>query len=89
MYKLTLTADEREAMDWIGGRYFHGHELSGILSECMAEWDEWDMEGDITFLIPEHKAWEISDGLQGEDFELACLCEDFAAKLIGFCYNLV
>jgi len=89
MYSLTLTAEEREAMDWIGHRYAHGNALSDILTECMAEWDEWDHEGDLTFMIPEHKAWEINDLLQGEDFELACLCGKFAEKLISFCFNIV
>ena len=31
MYSLILTADERKAIDWIGKRYSHGHDLLKLL----------------------------------------------------------
>src|SRR5262245_37234458 len=31
MYTLSLTADERKAIDWIGNRYAHGYELRRVL----------------------------------------------------------
>lgn len=61
-YRLTLTADERKAIDWIGDRYDHGNTLSRLLlDECeLSPADaEWADRGPITFALPEHVAWAI------------------------------
>ena len=63
MYKLTLTKSERAAIDWVAYRYFHGDELSDILMQCIEGMDdvvdnEWNLDGDITFNIPEHRTPE-------------------------------
>ena len=62
MYHLTLTVEQQNAIDWVGHRYFGGNDLKKILLSCDLHEDcdgtPWG-ENDLTFLIPEHKAWEI------------------------------
>lgn len=89
MYSLTLTAAERLALDFCGGRYFHGYALSDILTEYMSEFDEWASDEDITFLIAEHSAWAMQDGFQSENYEFACLGSDLRAKFLDFCGAIV
>ncbi len=60
MYTLTLTADERRAFDWVGDRYNSG-KVADLLTDCLPEDREWGDDGDITFHIPEHVAWEINE----------------------------
>jgi len=60
MYTLTLTADERRAFDWVGDRYNSG-KVASLLRDCIPEDREWSDDGDITFTIPEHIAWEINE----------------------------
>lgn len=81
MYTLTLTRGEREALDWIGGRYRHGDELGTLLwMDCTANpLDEWDGDMDITFHIPEHVAWTISEIIDADS--LACLGTRLSRKL--------
>ena len=93
MYKLTLTASERQAIDWIGNRYSHGDDLFDLL--CEVEWegikkDEdwgWFCEKDITFLIPENIAWQISDLLQNSLYE--CFAPELVEKLTNFCAEVI
>jgi hypothetical protein len=54
-YQLELTREERAAMDWIGDRYFHGHDLAMLLSG-LSEVD-WESDETIDYRIPEHVAW--------------------------------
>ena len=52
MYTLTLTRPERAAIDWIGDRYSHGHDL--YLQLCRADWGDaegWDDQEPITFTM--------------------------------------
>ncbi len=60
MYSLTLTADERQAFDWVGSRFNSG-EVADLLLDCMPEDREWSDDTDITFNIPEHVAWQINE----------------------------
>lgn len=64
MYELTLTAGERKAIDWIGHRGRHGTELYRLLwveSTQTPDDADWDDPRDITFSIPEHVAWTVSE----------------------------
>lgn len=88
MYTLTLTANERKAIDWIGGRYAHGHDLYKILMQCPSN-EQWDSSGDVTYQIPEHKAWEINEMGNNCNFIWDCLSSDFAKKLNDFCMAIV
>jgi len=52
MYSLMLTAEERRAFDWVGGRYNSG-KVAGLLLDCIPEDRAWSDDDDITFAIPE------------------------------------
>ena len=83
-YTLTLTRDERRAIDWIDGRYRHGAELWALLCDCRWEPDEldWEDDGPIAFQVPEHLAWELSDIIDADD--LACFGPELCDKLRAF-----
>lgn len=93
MYELTLTAGERQAIDWIGDRYFHGHELWDLLTSCSVDGADpcevWSDEGDVTFLIPEHVAWAIRDGFEAEGRTFDCLGEELTTKLTTFLDSII
>ena len=91
MYKLTLTKEERKAIDWIGNRYFHGNNLrSYLIRKCeFPDILQWNSEEDATFLIPENIAWQIRAGFEDENFEFACFSDELKTKLIQFCDQIV
>jgi hypothetical protein len=88
MYSLTLTADKRRAFDWVGDRYNSG-EVADLLMDCIPEDREWDDDGQITFQIPEHVAWEIDQLAEEEGYSWACFAPALAAKLNEFCRGIV
>ena len=97
-YKLTLSKQDREAIDWVGYRYSNGDELYTLLYKCdyISEHKTscaWDSKSDITFLIPEYIAWEIAENAEQEDgdyvYNFPCFANEFADKLRLFCENLV
>jgi hypothetical protein len=88
MYTLTLTADERRAFDWVGDRY-NSCKFADLLIGCIPENREWDDDGDITFQIPEHVAWEIKELVEEEGYSWACFARTLAAKLSDFCWGIV
>jgi hypothetical protein len=70
MYRLTLTRDDRSAMDWIGQRYSHGNALWSKLelSEGVEiSGSEWDQEGDRCYVIPEGVAWDVAELMRQDD----------------------
>lgn len=92
MYKLTLTKDEREAIDWVGHRYLTGTAFSDLLlhqDTLTVEDREWDHRGDVTFLIPEHVAHEINELFEQEDFLFPCFAQPFASKLLEWSNSIV
>lgn len=86
-YSLTLTKGERRAIDWIGGRYEHGEDFYRLLSDVMPEDAEWDEGEDITFTIPEYKAWEIKDLLNDSLFD--CFAPSLVEKIRRFLDRIV
>jgi len=89
VYKLTLTKAERDAIDWVGGRYPHGDELFRLLTlECKLRpfGSEWTDANDIEFEIPEWVAWEIQELIEEG---LDCFSDDFRLKLYKFCEKIV
>ena len=92
MYTLTLTSDERKAVDWIGNRYGHGNDLyKALVKGDWQENDEWGWygEGDITFTLPEYLAWQIRDIGEECEYRWDCFAEPLAAKLTEFCEKIV
>lgn len=87
-YELTLTKGERDAFDWVGGRY-NGGEVSRLLTGCMGPDDEWSQDGDITFDIPEHIAWKINELAEQEGYAWPCFAPELVRKLNAFCDSIV
>ena len=84
MYHLTLTCDERRAIDWVGYRAHCGDALYRLLwGESPHEPDDadWDDPRPITFHIPEHVAWRIRDNWEEEDCGWYCFGDELSAKL--------
>ena len=44
MYSLTMTADERQAFDWVCSRYNSG-KVARLLHDCIPENREWGDDG--------------------------------------------
>ena len=91
-YTLTLTRNERKAIDFVGGRYAHGDELSAILFEAGLEMDEyldWQNPEDITYNIPEHLAWQILEVAEAEEYRWDLFGPELAQKMNEFCERIV
>lgn len=92
MYRLTLTRNERNAIDWIGQRHEHGFDFYQLI--CKAEWSiayeneptgldfDWSSEHDLTFTFDESTAWEVQDLL--EDCHFECFSGELVTKLMNF-----
>jgi hypothetical protein len=89
MYTLTLTHEERKAFDWVGHRYAAGIVGDLLTANCMSEHDYWDINGDITFEIPENVAWEIQDEFRTDDAMFPCFSPELSAKLQEFLDKIV
>lgn len=92
MYNLTLSAGERQALDWVGGRYPHGHDLYRLLwGACQPAGNEldWDSSHDIAFRIPEHVAWQIAAMSEECEHRWDCFAPALAAKLEELCGKIV
>lgn len=91
MYRLTLTRDERRAINWVGNRYTNGDELYTTLQDCETKPEDvdWDYDRDITFYIPEHTAWQISNAADQEDSRWPCFAIALADKMDDLCSQLV
>jgi hypothetical protein len=88
MYILSLTANERQAFDWVGERYNSG-KVADLLLECVPKDREWGDNCDITFTIPEHIAWQINELAEEESYSWACFAPDLAEKLNELCRSIV
>ena len=92
MYRLTLTAGERKAIDWIGNRYSHGHDLYKLLWTHCEPADntyDWDSDKAITFEVSEDVAWQIAAIAEECEYRWDCFAPEFAEKLTLFCVNLL
>ncbi len=88
MYTLVLTSDERRAFDWVGDRYNAG-QVASMLIDHLPEDREWADEGDITFDLPEHVAWEIQRLAEEEDLLWPCFSPELRSKLNDFLGQIV
>ena len=90
-YKLTLTMEEREAINWIGDRYGHGDSLYKLLLRCESNDesnDDWNQD-EITYQIPENVAWQINEIGEESNFLWDCFADDLAQKMSEFCMAIV
>lgn len=89
MYTLILTADDRHAFDWVGHRYNAGR-AADLLRDCIPDGSpEWEDDGDISFILPEHVAWQIRDLAEEEGNAWPCFATDLACKLNDLCWCIV
>jgi hypothetical protein len=91
-YTLTLTADERRAIDWVGNRYATGDELRDRLETGIGHDDDeqqWDDKGPVTFSLTEADAWEVRELCEQEEFLYPCFSPELAAKLQALCDSIV
>lgn len=88
-YDLTLSSGERQAFDEIGDRYSTGNDVADLLRENMPDGCEWGDEGDITFDLPEHVAWEINDLSGEEDHLWPCFDTVLREKMTDLCDSIV
>ena len=89
MYHLTLTYEERRAIDWIGDRYSTGYDFKVLLNEAwrinnVDEDDTWNCQNDMQFNIAEHTAWEMCELFEEEGMLFPCFDNDLRHKLIEF-----
>lgn len=93
MYTLTLTLNERKAIDWVGDRYGHGHDLYKLIFVGGCESDppeaDWDHPTDVSFAISEHVAWQIQQIGEECEYRWDCFSPEFANKLNSFCDKIV
>lgn len=69
MYTLTLTREDRKAIDWVGYRNWNGTDLYRLLwASCDATPNDidWDGDGDITFTISDRVMWDIRENWEFE-----------------------
>jgi hypothetical protein len=96
-YTLTLTADERRAIDWIGGRYATGDDLRDRLLDSIELRDDtddlpptiWNERGEVTFSLTEADAWEVRELCEQEEFLFPCFSAELTAKLQALCDSIV
>lgn len=92
MYSLTLSKSERDAIDWVGGRYTNGENLYHLLwvhSDCSPSDADWDYDGHLTFDVPEHVAWQIRVNAESEDGFWPCFAPELAQKMQQFVDSIV
>lgn len=93
MYTLSLSPSERQAIDFVGHRYWHGNELFLLLNDCQQvnHCDEWADNETITWYIPEYKAWEIREHITDDEGRptLDLFAPSLVSKLMQFCDEII
>ncbi len=92
MYKLTLTKEERKAIDWVGHRDWNGESLYVSLwveSESFPNDIDWDENGDITFTIPESVAWDICENWKSSDRQIPHFSEGLKGKVLSLIKQII
>ena len=91
MYKLTLTYNERKAIDWVGYRDWNGDSLYFLLMKCEATPEEsfWNDKVDITFNISENKAWEIHQMYEDNGETIPHFSDELKSKIQNFLDEIV
>ena len=87
MYELTLTKSEIAAFQFVGNRYGNGDDMLDLI---VGDTDIDEIEGnEITFKIPEHKAWGIADLAEQDNFCWPCFSPKLSSKMDLFCSSIV
>ncbi len=89
-YSLTLTHHERQAIDWVGNRYWNGTQLWRWLWLDSLQCDneiEWIDESEITFYVREEVAWLIKAAAEEEGWP--CFGPGLVMKLNEFLSQII
>jgi hypothetical protein len=93
MYRITLTAEDRRAIDWVGGRDWTGYDLYARLwvrsEQDEAGEMEWDGHGEMTCVVREYIAWEIHDKWENNGCTIPHFAPSLASKLQRFIDSIV
>lgn len=92
MYQIKLNQEDRKAIDWIGNRYGHGTSLKNILESLEVERNpdvDWESHLDIIYQIPEYKAWELKEVVEGDNLDCINLGSNLAQELTRFINSIV
>lgn len=80
-YRIRITEDEMESLQYIGARY----EYAKVLYDAL----EQDEEDDELYTLAESDAWEFSEAVDEEDGYLPLLGGDLATKVQALLDNIV
>jgi hypothetical protein len=87
MYTLTLTRDERQAIEWVGNRYWNGDDFKRLLWNAKNDLSDWESDKDITFFFEEFEAWQIKDHYEQDG--LPCFSVEFELKIVDFIDDII
>lgn len=87
MYRLTLSREERKAIEWVGNRYWNGDDFRRILWNAKNDGGEWDSDENITFFLEEFEAWQIKDHYEQDG--LPCFSVELELKIVEFIDGIV
>lgn len=92
-YSLTLTHDERRAIDWVGHRYSNGDRLYLALQhidvKSTPDEADWDHAVDITYNLPEHIAWRIQEIAEEDNGLWPCFGSALTEKMNALLNSIV
>lgn len=92
MYQIKLAQEDRQAIDWIGHRYGHGTSLKNILESLEVERNpdvDWESDLDITYQLPEYKAWELKEVVEEDNLDCINLGSNLAQELTCLINSIV
>jgi len=92
MYQIKLNQEDRQAIDWIGHRYGHGTSLKNILESLDVERNpdvDWESDIDITYQLPEYKAWQLKEVVEEDNLDCINLGSNLAQELTRFINSIV
>jgi len=89
-YSLTLTCEERKAIEWVGFRDWNGDEFRSILEGGMGpdyDGDEWYSDDEFKFKLSEADAWTIREC--AEEYGIPHFADSLASKVRALVDSIV
>lgn len=82
MKPLTLTKGERNAFEWVAGRYATGHEVVDVLLTCLDPDQSWYDDGALTIQVTD-AAIDLIRELSAEEYHLwPCFAPELKCKML-------
>lgn len=93
-YEITLTREERKAIDFIGYRYSNGNQLRDLLIEGHEDPEEitperWDSDEDITFNVSKINALDIRQNAADEEGSFPLFSDELVMKMFEFIEKII